>query len=325
MNNRMKILLIAGAVMVLLLVAGYLKQQDRNSDGSQNSVMSIETAIEDKTYMSKKAAYEAYANEKESFYNRPPSGFEPAAELSEPSVPKAENAQSASSTTFRVDRKASEEQFDAAYEEIAQNMDQIYEDGTPATKSRQAAASVPDEPVTDEATPSSSGHDARLGSRTVLTTGTGESSGGLYVPGCDSRHAVREVRADSTVPDQRTDSLRQLGGSGQYAAVRSCVDLGKQTLREDQLRAHGPRGVLPAIGRLWVGRDAGNTAQLRRSREDRQLADLHDGGSGGQFGCVPVRGNGRPGRRVDDLRSRQPGAQRQDRRDKTDRQSDRNS
>ena len=138
--------------MVLLLVAGYLKQQDRNSDGSQNSVMSIETAIEDKTYMSKKAAYEAYANEKESFYNRPPSGFEPAAELSEPSVPKAKNAQSASSTTFRVDRKASEEQFDAAYEEIAQNMDQIYEDGTPATKSRQAAASVPDEPVTDEAT-----------------------------------------------------------------------------------------------------------------------------------------------------------------------------
>ena len=81
--------------MVLLLVAGYLKQQDRNSDGSQNSVMSIETAIEDKTYMSKKAAYEAYANEKESFYNRPPSGFEPAAELSEPSVPKAKNAQSA--------------------------------------------------------------------------------------------------------------------------------------------------------------------------------------------------------------------------------------
>lgn len=152
MNNRMKILLIAGAVMVLLLVAGYLKQQDRNSDGSQNSVMSIETAIEDKTYMSKKAAYEAYANEKESFYNRPPSGFEPAAERSEPSVPKAENAQPASSTTFRVDRKASEEQFDAAYEEIAQNMDQIYEDGTPATKSRQAAASVPDEPVTDEAT-----------------------------------------------------------------------------------------------------------------------------------------------------------------------------
>ena len=47
MNNRMKILLIAGAVMVLLLVAGYLKQQDRNSDGSQNSVMSIETAFLD--------------------------------------------------------------------------------------------------------------------------------------------------------------------------------------------------------------------------------------------------------------------------------------
>ena len=38
----MKILLIAGAVMVLLLAAGYLKQQDRNSDGSQNSVTSIE-------------------------------------------------------------------------------------------------------------------------------------------------------------------------------------------------------------------------------------------------------------------------------------------
>ena len=56
MNKRMKILLIAGAVMVLLLVAGYLKQQDRNSDGSQNSVTSIEAAIDDKTYTSKKAA-----------------------------------------------------------------------------------------------------------------------------------------------------------------------------------------------------------------------------------------------------------------------------
>lgn len=64
MNKRMKILLIAGAVMVLLLVAGYLKQQDRNSDGSQNSVTSIEAAIDDKTYTSKKAAYEAYANER---------------------------------------------------------------------------------------------------------------------------------------------------------------------------------------------------------------------------------------------------------------------
>ncbi|MFR2061655.1 MAG: hypothetical protein ACLS37_07330 [Alistipes sp.] len=80
MNKRMKILLIAGAVMVLLLAAGYLKQQDRNSDGSQNSVTSIEAAIDDKTYTSKKAAYEAYANEKESFYNRHSSGFEPVAD-----------------------------------------------------------------------------------------------------------------------------------------------------------------------------------------------------------------------------------------------------
>lgn len=150
MNKRMKILLIAGAVMVLLLVAGYLKQQDRNSDGSQNSVTSIEAAIDDKTYTSKKAAYEAYANEKESFYNRPPSGFEPMAEHPEPSASKSENAQSAPVTTLRVDRKASEEQFDAAYEEIAQNMDQIYEGETPVGRSRQAASSAPDGPATNE-------------------------------------------------------------------------------------------------------------------------------------------------------------------------------
>ena len=150
MNKRMKILLIAGAVMVLLLAAGYLKQQDRNSDGSQNSVTSIEAAIDDKTYTSKKAAYEAYANEKESFYNRPPSGFEPVAEHPEPSASKSENAQSVPATTLRVDRKVSEEQFDAAYEEIAQNMDQIYEGETPVSRSRQAASSVPDGPATNE-------------------------------------------------------------------------------------------------------------------------------------------------------------------------------
>ena len=45
MNKRMKILLIAGAVMVLLLAAGYLKQQDRNSDGSQNSVCLLYTSM----------------------------------------------------------------------------------------------------------------------------------------------------------------------------------------------------------------------------------------------------------------------------------------
>ena len=311
--------------MVLLLVAGYLKQQDRNSDGSQNSVMSIETAIEDKTYMSKKAAYEAYANEKESFYNRPPSGFEPAAELSEPSVPKAENAQSASSTTFRVDRKASEEQFDAAYEEIAQNMDQIYEDGTPATKSRQAAASVPDEPVTDEAT--------RRRQAMMRDWGVGQSSqpGQENPPGASMFRAVihgtQFVKSGQTALFRTKEPIRY----GSLVVPANTLLSGVASISENRLSVKinsvrmGREVSLPAIGRLWVGRDAGNTAQLRRSREDRQLADLHDGGSGGQFGCVPVRGNGRPGRRVDDLRSRQPGAQRQDRRDKTDRQSDRNS
>ena len=149
MNKRMKILLIAGAVMVLLLLAGYLKQQDRRDDGSRNSIASVETAIGDKTFTSKKKAYEAYANEKENFYNRPPSGFAHVAEQPQVQTPTSENVRPAPAP--RAAEKASEEQFDAAYEEIVQNMGEIYEGHTPG-QARKAVASVMQEPEMDEAT-----------------------------------------------------------------------------------------------------------------------------------------------------------------------------
>ena len=135
--------------MVLLLLAGYLKQQDRRDDGSRNHLTSVETAIGDKTFTSKKEAYEAYANEKENFYNRPPSGFEHVAEQPQVQTPTSENVRPAPAP--RAAEKTSEEQFDAAYEEIVQNMGEIYEGHTPG-QARKAVANVTQEPEMDEAT-----------------------------------------------------------------------------------------------------------------------------------------------------------------------------
>ena len=156
MSKRIKILLIAGAVMVLLLIAAYLKQRDQNADGSENSVTSIETVIGDKTYSSKKAAYEAYANEKESFYNRPRSGFDPIAEHSETPDSKNEMTQAPPSATKSA-KKSSDAQFDAAYNEIAQNMDEIYDGGTAVPRQQKPSADVTTTttaaaPVEDDAT-----------------------------------------------------------------------------------------------------------------------------------------------------------------------------
>lgn len=128
MNKRMKILLVAGAVMVLLLAAGYLKQQDKNADGSVNSVSTIETAVGDKTYYSKKSAYEAYANEKENFYNRPIKAIEVSANNREPAVPEPAVTPKKTSPVTRTSQNSSDEQFDAAYNEIQQNVQSIYED-----------------------------------------------------------------------------------------------------------------------------------------------------------------------------------------------------
>lgn len=150
MNKRKKILLIAGVITVLMLVAGYLKQQDRNIDGSLNSVTFIESAIEDKTYTSKKEAYEAYANEKENFYNRPPSSFESLAVHPMPAVPESVYVKQAPAPIPVVAHKTSDGQFDAAYEEIARNMDQIYEGNMPASLPGTTAESVSEGTAIDE-------------------------------------------------------------------------------------------------------------------------------------------------------------------------------
>lgn len=65
MNKKVKILLALGAVLLLVLAAAYLKGQDRDESGKQNSIASIESAVGDKTFQSKLSAWDAYANEKE--------------------------------------------------------------------------------------------------------------------------------------------------------------------------------------------------------------------------------------------------------------------
>ena len=219
MNNRMKILLIAGAVMVLLLVAGYLKQQDRNSDGSQNSVMSIETAIEDKPTCPRRRLMRLMPMKRRvsttvlrAVSNLLPNSLSrrcPKRRMRSPHRP------------LRVDRKASEEQFDAAYEEIAQNMDQIYEDGTPATKSRQAAASVPDEPVTDEAT--------RRRQAMMRDWGVGQSSQPRRNPPGASMfraviHGTQFVKSGQTALFRTKEPIRY-GKSWWFRPIRCCPEL----------------------------------------------------------------------------------------------------
>lgn len=154
MSKRMKILLISGAVMVLLLIAAYLKQQDKRPDGSRNSVATIETAVGDKTYYTKKAAYEALPNEKENFYNRPISGFENIAKPPAAPAPKPEAAHPTPAP--RSVKKNSEAEFDAAYNEIAQNMDEIYDGGGTVARQQKSSAEVsaaePTTPIEDDAT-----------------------------------------------------------------------------------------------------------------------------------------------------------------------------
>lgn len=153
MSKKMKILLVAGAVMMLLLIAAYLKQQDTKPDGSRNSVTSIETAVGDKTYYTKKSAYEDLPNEKENFYSRSVSGFERMAQPPEAPAPKPEVPPQDPAPVSRSTKKSSDAEFDAAYDEIAQNMDEIYDGGVAATRPKKPSADAPAAaPVEDEAT-----------------------------------------------------------------------------------------------------------------------------------------------------------------------------
>lgn len=142
MNNRVKILLTLCAVLGLVLAALGLKRRDRNADGAENSIAAVGAVLGDKTYRSKIAAYDAYANEKEQFYNRSARAFVP-----EPAAQSPKEPPSGTPEPSRPVPEPAEDPFDEAYAEIAQNMDQIYrEDGTPARMKPQTplAVQIPD-------------------------------------------------------------------------------------------------------------------------------------------------------------------------------------
>lgn len=140
MNKKAKILLVLGAVLLLVLTAAYLKDQDRDESGAQNSIASIEAAVGDKTFRSKISAWDAYANEKELYYKRGAHSFMTSGDSDAAEHPRntvlTENSQTdvtqpTMSRSGSPTRQMADNTFDAAYEEVARNIDQIYGDPNP--------------------------------------------------------------------------------------------------------------------------------------------------------------------------------------------------
>lgn len=147
-NKFIKIGLIVGTVFLLLLLAVYLMKSDKKTPGQENSIKSVEEAIEGKIFDSKTDAYDAVANEKETFYNRPLGVFQHSSQQPSHQVVEPLNTE----TEVSDQKHAQEEQFNAAYQEVAENVKQMYEtpsDGdmseTNVAPSVQSGASVPEQ------------------------------------------------------------------------------------------------------------------------------------------------------------------------------------
>jgi len=148
MNRQLKIAVAAGAAVLLLLTALYLYKSEERTEQT-NSIESIEDAISEKTFRSKRQAYKAFANEKERFYHRSASAFEQTPPQETPAVHEPE-------PESRPAAAASEDsQFDEAYREIKQKMDEMYEQNgvAPAASSAQETrpAALQPEPVKSNA------------------------------------------------------------------------------------------------------------------------------------------------------------------------------
>lgn len=135
MNSWLKIGIGCAGALLLLLCAVYLYKQDRQA-GQQNTISSVGEVIADRTFCSKHEAYDAFANEKERFYNRSAGFFErpaPKSASSETSMPN-ETSGAASNKTSKGGLKPQSDggssrntRFDEAYDEIVGNVRQIYE------------------------------------------------------------------------------------------------------------------------------------------------------------------------------------------------------
>lgn len=126
MNSRLKIGIGCAGAAMLLLGAVYLYRQERQA-GRQNTIASVGEVIADRTFRSKNEAYDAFANEKERFYNRSSGFFERPAVKPEPAaapVPKEASKPRSESVTLQSTR------FDQAYDEVVNNVQQIYDSGS---------------------------------------------------------------------------------------------------------------------------------------------------------------------------------------------------
>ncbi len=123
MNKNLKIVLLAGTAAVCAVGAFFLHRSDEQA-GTVNSVQTVETAIADKTFRTKSEAYEAFANEKETFYHRSAGVFESSGGVAAKAAPSAGNEPKKQAAPVPVP----DTQFDEAYREIEREMAGIYDD-----------------------------------------------------------------------------------------------------------------------------------------------------------------------------------------------------
>ncbi len=141
MSKQMKMALLAGVATVALVAAFCLRQQDETA-GEANSLRSVKESIADRTFRSKSDAYDAFANEKESFYNRSAGVFERSKTVVAEAAPSvAERPRTQSTPVLSNDTS-----FDEAYREIERNMKEIYGNSEPQvqqTSGQPSASTVP--------------------------------------------------------------------------------------------------------------------------------------------------------------------------------------
>ncbi len=142
MNKSLKIALLTGTAATCAVGALFLHKSDERA-GTVNSVQEVETAIADKTFRTKSEAYEAFANEKETFYHRSANVFEPSSGTAVKATPSAGKEP----RTQAVPVPDTDTQFDEAYREIEREMAGIYDDPEEQPQPTVPASQVPEFPT----------------------------------------------------------------------------------------------------------------------------------------------------------------------------------
>ena len=138
--------LLAGVAVMALVAAFCLRKQDETT-GESNSLRSVEERIADKTFRSKSDAYEAVANEKDSFYNRSAGVFERTKTVVAEAAPSVVERPRPQSTPA----PSNDTPFDEAYREVERNMKGIYENSEPQVQQSAGQPSASTTPVVSAA------------------------------------------------------------------------------------------------------------------------------------------------------------------------------